>query len=54
MGFAVHFSPILKENYQFLYQISEDDFFTWSKNIMNDEDINTYVLTEDHNPDYYL
>ena len=35
--------PILKDNYQFLYQITEDDFFTWAKNVMNDEDINTYV-----------
>lgn len=46
--------PILKENYQFLYQITEDDFFTWAKNVMNDEDINTYVLTENHNPIGYI
>ncbi len=46
--------PILKDNYQFLYQISEDDFFTWTKNVMNDEDINTYVLTENHNPIGYI
>lgn len=41
---------ILKENYQFLYHITEEDFLLWSQNIRKTKEIHTYVLKEQNHP----
>ena len=37
---------ILKENYAFLYNITDKDYLKWTQNILNSNDINTYILKE--------